>query len=604
MNARRWGLIGLIFAAAAVLPAWSQTPEPVASDLTPAPVEAVPATAPATVTPAEPALPAEPPTPAEMTPAPAAEPPAVEVTATPGNGGSELISLNLEDVPLNDVISMFIKISNANIISSPSTNMNERVTAHLKDVDWRTALGQILEMHNLTLNQPPPGSNVYVIGPPRPPQALPLFPKAFTLQYQRPENLTNGIVRLLGEQGRLIHASGNQIAVLGTTKQLEDVQNLIAQVDMRIPQVVIEAKFVELNDEAIKDLGINWESLGGVGGASGGLKLTGSGIKSDYSGTREVMNQAAGARGVTTTDSDLSTRTRSRDNLTDTTTADGTTRTSTRGDAATTIGVSGRNFSDVDFAENTITTVPLFHAKTIQSAILSAADFSVTLSALKQNSGVSIVSNPKVIVASGEAATILVGQKDPEVRAVQSSQFTNVLTYERKEWIETGVRLEVRPIVNTDEIISVQITPTLSRIADYIETGDTKVKLPILLTREIKSQFNVPSGRTVAIGGLTTTENREEISKIPFLGDIPLIGKYLFSHTHTKRVQDELIIFVTLGISPPEDVKSEAGIPSEERLLNEQYQNPTAPGRLKLRSREKQPAAAPAPAPVAPAPAT
>ena len=143
------------------------------------------------------------------------------------------------------------------------------------------------------------------------------------------------------------------------------------------------------------------------------------------------------------------------------------------------------------------------------------------------------------------------------------------LSYERSGWIESGVRLEVTPVVNTDDVISVEIEPTLSRVIGFSESGDARVQIPILSTREIKSQFDLPNGMTAAIGGLTETREQEQVNKIPILGDIPVIGRYLFRHTHSEQVQDEVVIFVTVSLADTEAMEPRQGLPQDARLARE-----------------------------------
>ena len=203
---------------------------------------------------------------------------------------------------------------------------------------------------------------------------------------------------------------------------------------------------------------------------------------------------------------------------------------------------------------------------------MSASDFQLTLSALKQQSGVSVVSNPRIVVASGETAQIHVGREDPNYVTKEEAGPGNTVTTKRElsadmPFVKTGVEVDVRPVVNTESNITIRISPKLSRILPR-GAGQLEGDLPPISKREINSEFNLESGRTVAIGGLTTTDDRENIVKIPILGDIPIIGKYLFSHSHTEKMQDEVIIFVTIGMASPETITVSAGIPSEGKLIH------------------------------------
>jgi type II secretory pathway component GspD/PulD (secretin) len=84
--------------------------------------------------------------------------------------------------------------------------------------------------------------------------------------------------------------------------------------------------------------------------------------------------------------------------------------------------------------------------------------------------------------------------------------------------------------------------------------------------KTISTVFALDSGKTVAIGGLTETSDREVTSKIPLPGDIPLLGKYLFSHTHKEKSQEETIIFVTVGLAMPDSILRETGLPEDTEL--------------------------------------
>jgi type II secretory pathway component GspD/PulD (secretin) len=209
----------------------------------------------------------------------------------------------------------------------------------------------------------------------------------------------------------------------------------------------------------------------------------------------------------------------------------------------------------------------------IRTAVLSADDFNVVLSALKQTHGVDIISNPKIIVANEETATIHIGENEPNIKgsvtAGQQGQ-ANTTTYaldDVKPYFEFGVSLEVTPTINNDSNITVKITPKLSRfVRDKIAPDNNT--FPVEATKTIKTVFRLESGRTAAIGGLTETQKRENTTKIPLLGDIPLLGKYLFSYTHDQKVQQETIIFVTVGLANPDKIQKNDGLPEDADLVH------------------------------------
>lgn len=554
----------------------------------------VPSTVPAVEQPAAPAEPAavvapaetvEPATPVEITPVesvevkPAAETPGevVRVPIAPKDETQkikdDLVTLSLNDVPLSEVVSLFMRLSGANIVASP-TQLTGRVSVNLKEVEWRTALNEILSMHGLTLYESQPGTKLYTITPPRAAAEIPTYTQTFQLRYAQAESISNGVMRLVSPNGAVLQASGKNLAILGTTKQIENVKKLIEELDKMIAQVAVEAKFVELNDQAIKDLGINWQALEAY-------TITAKAPTFDYKRTDTAKGLVQDASLVSDGESSTLVKTSGSDPGT-------TLKTDNSGRAISLL--SGANWSDYDAKENKLTTVPKRDVATtrISSSVLSAADFALTLSALKQNTGIEIITNPKVVVSSGEQALIHVGQKRPNIikRTTSTTGGTTDVSYEygNPAWIEIGTKVVVSPVVNTESNITVRIEPELNREIGEIEP-QPGLTFPILVSRKVSSEFVIQSGQTVAIGGLTGTEDKEVVKKIPVLGDIPLIGKYLFSHTSTKKEQDETIIFVTVGLAKPEEMNSTTGVPSGGALIYEKYENQK--GQIDLRNKRR-----------------
>lgn len=518
---------------------------------------------------------------------------------TAGTIEGQLISIKLNDVPMDKAVQMFMDISGANIIAA-QTNLTGRVTVNLKDVDWREALRGMLELHGMTLiekgGEKARGEPIFYIVTERAADAPePVFIENFVLRYKRPESLVEGVTALVAPQGKVLYSGGNMITILATAGGLKNARKLIEETDLRIPQVLIEAKFVELNDQAIKDLGINWQSLEGFQVGLGGLRWEMSDEnRVEQRGTRTSQDSLAAEQSAQRffdiKGKPYEEKTTEYEEVPP---GSGNVITTTR--VTPTFSDSKRTGNNEAMDRSRVDS-RLFSS--VKSAVLTADDFRVTLSALQQNGGADVISNPKIVVASGERATIHVGRKDPEIKAVADTNLQGRLTYQRDGWIESGVRLDVRPIVNTTESISVTISPQLSRVVGFQESGDTRVRIPILSTREITSQFSLPSGRTVAIGGLTETADREVVKKVPLLGDLPLIGKYLFTHTRTERVQDEIIIFVTLAVAETGEMTALSGIPADGRIIRARLMT-GEDGNVRLRDRGVVPAPEAADSPAA-----
>jgi len=485
---------------------------------------------------------------------------------TAGNG----VTISLDGASVNDVIKMFTRISGANIISSVESDA--KVTVSMYDVPWKDALSSVLESVDLSLVEKSP--NVYTIISKEDLAREPLEVDSYQLKFLTTPDVIPVAQKMLTTTNSVAEpAPGNIIIIKETREQIAKIKETLASIDKPVPQVFIEAKFVEMNEQAIKDLGINWQALEGY-------TITAGNLQWGYQNQNETVESRK----------DMDSRWDKRNNL-DTLRelydvngiqyeekeTEFLEQPPESGNfIASSDLVPTREVEDViDVGRNITSDLGKTVTETIteaRSAILSADQFSLTLSALKQNDGVHIVSNPKIIVASGQEAVIHVGQKDPEVQAVADNNLGGRLTYQRKDWIQSGVRLEVTPVVNTEDIITLMIKPELSRVIGNAQSGDINVTIPILSTREITTKFNVKSGQTAAIGGLTQTRNEDRVKKIPLLGDIPIIGKYLFSHTHKERIQDEVVIFVTVDLAPPESILDRQGLPSDA-VLSRNYLN-------------------------------
>ena len=590
------------------------TPPPPVQNVAPAPAMPIEAAPAAIVTPPPAVTPAAPPSAVEVptggNPTPTGIQPAENNT----------ISIALDNVPVNQVVQMFARAANANIVAPtlPSTN----VTVHLENVQWEPALSEILGSVGLALMKRQSG--IYTVVAKEEMGSEPMKSDIIFLNYTTSSNVLPVVERMIAGMSNSTVAGfsgANALVIRAPESALKQIMEVIGKLDKPHDQVMIECKFVELNDQAIKDLGINWQSLQGwtVGVQSPQMQYNKTttarnSINKDNQthnvGVNTAVNYSLPQNGPNPTVQNASGRSGSQANI-----GNGAADGHGSGGTGTTItgpntdytaaqsqinnsgsmNVSGQGFSSVTITPastpglpNTVTpnVVPqtdnlkqnLDYGQTevikALSAILSADTFQATLSALQQNTGVEVVSNPKIIVASGRTAVIHVGQNQPNVTANQqpgvaggSAQITYQLD-QAKPWIEIGVKLKVTATLNTSNNISLKLAPELSRISGTYTVPSVGTTYPITEIREITTEFNIQSGHTVALGGLTQTSDTEVVKKIPVLGDIPLIGTYLFRHTHKEKIQDEVIIFVTASAAMPESLAQVSGIPEEAKLIH------------------------------------
>lgn len=174
------------------------------------------------------------------------------------------------------------------------------------------------------------------------------------------------------------------------------------------------------------------------------------------------------------------------------------------------------------------------------------------LNLLISNGAAKLLSQPNMVTLSGEKANILVGGQIP---VPTSSNNGNVSV----EWKDYGIRLEVLPEVSQEGLIKSKITAEVSTL-DYssslrLNIGSNLV-IPPLKTRRAESTVGVFSGETMAIGGLLSSEESKNVTKVPLLSDIPVLG-HLFQSTSFSRGETEIVILITATIVQDAGLKPE-----------------------------------------------
>ena len=197
------------------------------------------------------------------------------------------------------------------------------------------------------------------------------------------------------------------------------------------------------------------------------------------------------------------------------------------------------------------------------------SDFQVTLHALAQAGKTEILSRPSILARNNQMATISLGQRVPIVTGTRfdslGNQF-NTISYEN-----VGIMLQVTPFITSDGMVEMIVTPQTSELADRSQWVPTSsgpsgtINSPVINSRSADTVVIVPDRQTVVIGGLMLNQNQQVDSKIPVLGDIPLLGA-AFRRRVKNDTKTELLIFLTPHIvNRPSEL---AAMTSEEKALS------------------------------------
>jgi type IV pilus assembly protein PilQ len=440
-----------------------------------------------------------------------------KLTRGPGYNGDKL-SLNFQNIEVRSLLQVIADFTNFNVVTSDS--VTGAVTLRLKDVPWDQALDIILQAKGLGMRK---NGNVLWIAPndeiaAREKQELEskasiesletLRTQGFQMNYAKAADIAAQIsaggggasatggasARILSPRGSVIaEPRTNQLFVTDIPSKLEQVQAFIAKLDIPIRQVLIEARIVEADDRFGRSIGVRLggSDLRGVRGGQPGYPIGGS--------DRIAIGGSYNAVSSTTVESEntLDTINTSFVNL-------------------PSVGAGG--FNPAAFA------VSLFS---------SAANrfLNLEISALEADGRGKIVSSPRIVTADQVKALIEQGTEYPYQTATSSG--ATAIAFRK-----ANLKLEVTP----------QITPEGNIILDVDinkdSRGETTTAGIAINTKHVQTQVLVENGGTVVIGGIFELIEVEDVTKVPLLGDIPVMGN-LFKNRSRTANKSELLVFLT-----------------------------------------------------------
>ncbi|ORT49217.1 general secretion pathway protein GspD [Vibrio sp. qd031] len=170
----------------------------------------------------------------------------------------------------------------------------------------------------------------------------------------------------------------------------------------------------------------------------------------------------------------------------------------------------------------------------------SADDISTIITAVNNDNVAQVLAEPNMSVISGQSASFLAGGEIPVVTV--SDGGTNVI------YKEYGVRLQLQAQVLQDDKIVLSLAPEVSSIDNQYQDGT--YDLPSLTSRKVDTTIELGDGQSFVLGGLLNSQDKESLQKIPYIGDIPILGA-MFRNTSTERIKTELIIVATVNLVEP-----------------------------------------------------
>lgn len=422
----------------------------------------------------------------------------------------ERLTLNFQDIETRAVLQLLADTSGQNMVISDTVQGN--VTLRLQNVPWDQALDIVMQTKGLDMRH---DGNVIIIGPAAEIAArekelasakkdltavAPLRSEFLQVNYAKASDLADLIKgkgnSLMSERGSVtVDTRTNTLLLQDTAENLADIRRLVSTLDIAVRQVLIEARIVIVSDNFSRELGVR---LGATGVATNG---------SD--GLYALTGTAAGA---------------------DTIVSSGLTNLQTTGTPFPVSTPTAANRYMVNLPTST-------NAGSIALSILGS-DYLVDLelSAAQAEGRGEVVSSPKVITANQKEATIEQGVEIPYQQSASSGATT--ISFKK-----ATLSLKVTPQITPDDRIILDLAVTKDSVGKVVVTSGG-VNVPSIDTRQISTQVLVNDGQTVVLGGILETEKRDDETKVPWLGDIPVIGN-LFKTTNKVNNKAELLVFVT-----------------------------------------------------------
>ena len=236
------------------------------------------------------------------------------------------------------------------------------------------------------------------------------------------------------------------------------------------------------------------------------------------------------------------------------------------------LSVSTQEFSPFGLTQGTTNTASGTAASSLNSNAFSVSsllnialfrpdiDLAATIQALQENSVLQILAQPNLMTESGKSATFLAGGEFP-FPVIQSTGAAGSLPAITIQFREFGVRLNFTPNVTPDGLIHLQVTPEVSDLDFSRALTISGFTIPALSTRRVQSDMELQDGQSFVIAGLVDNRDTEQFSKIPGIGDIPILGQFFRSHSITKS-KDELLILVTPRIVHPLEAGNAPTLPT------------------------------------------
>jgi len=441
----------------------------------------------------------------------------------------ERVTFTCRNLSIDTVLMQLADQAKVDIIKSP--NVKGNVTVKITDVPLDEALNNILAAHGWTyiasenMIRVMPLSEVDITKD-KPSTSI------YHITYANVEDVAKALKSFVSAEGKIAFNKGtSHIIVTDTEGKIKAVDRFIAQIDRQTPQVMVEARIYDITTTESFDIGVEWDASRNTPLTTITDKTTDQTLE-DTTGVEEAITGEVYTHTVTTEDKSW--------------------QTDIQGDQLP-------YRKSKPFIGGTFTGSG---GSSLRFGLLNdMIDLDITLSLLSKQVEAKLLANPRVLVLDNETANIKIVTEIPYSESIQTSAVSG-LVIARVRFKEVGVQLLVTPHVAREGMIRLKLKPEFGVQAEpqEIKTG-LALQAPAVNTRTLETIALVRDGQTVVMGGLRKKEIAKNITKVPLLGDIPLLGG-LFRYETEEEKTNELVVFIT-----PTIVSTDVLTELEERQL-------------------------------------
>jgi type IV pilus assembly protein PilQ len=427
--------------------------------------------------------------------APVARPATASRPAAPQPRAERRITVTFQDADVRDVLASFAEFTGRSIV--PGSRVQGTVTAEIRNQPWDVALETILSAHGLAAREMPSGIiRVDAFEQLRERETQePLATQTYRINYVPVQELVATLTPLKTERGSIVaNASTNMLIVTDVESVLANVGQMVRQLDIRTPQVAIQAKIIFVNRTNVEELGVTY----------------------DLKDSRVLEGRGNALNRIVAIPDPLNPGEFTNENL---------------------ISLGGNSIAALGNATARVVGPSL---ETVISLVMGRYTLITFLDALQAAELSDVQAAPLITTLDNQEAEIWVGERTP-IRVIDASSGSTGGQMPRAtaQLVETGIRLRVTPTITGDRRVLMQLHA--ERSAAQLAATDIGITFS---QQQGTTRLLVNDGETAVIGGLTVTEVASSRAGIPILMDIPFIGA-LFRTTRTREQKRDLLILVT-----------------------------------------------------------